>query len=102
MRLKKSYARIYLNGTQFIEAVRLQRRLTSRELKVKPKILNIACLQLTDLVAHLSRRYMFRKYGIDEGKGYVFGDRIIEFIEKKYYSGKSGIEGYGIKLLPYK
>lgn len=100
MRLKKSYSRIFQNGTQFIEAERLQKRLTSEELKVKPKMLNIACLQLTDLVAHPSRRFMFRKYGINEGKGYAFGDKIIGVIENKYYKGKTGLEGYGIKLLP--
>lgn len=44
VRLKKSYLRIFENGTQFVDAVRLQKRLTSKELKVKPKMLNIACL----------------------------------------------------------
>ncbi|MEG8989761.1 DUF3800 domain-containing protein [Ignavibacteria bacterium 4148-Me] len=101
MRLKKSYSKIFQNGTQFIESERLQKRLTSKELKVKPKMLNIACLQLTDLIAHPSRRFMFRKYDINEGKEFVFGDKIISVIEEKYYRGKSGvIEGYGIKLLP--
>jgi hypothetical protein len=101
MRLKKSYSNIFQIGTQFIESERLQKRLTSKELKVKPKMLNIACLQLTDLIAHPSRRFMFRKYGINEGKEFVFGDKIISVIEGKYYRGKSGvIEGYGIKLLP--
>lgn len=100
MRLKKSYSRIFDNGTQFIETERLQKRLTSKELKVKPKMLNVSCLQLADLIAHPSRRFMFRKYGIDEGKAYAFGEKIIEVIENKYYKGKTGIEGYGIKLLP--
>ena len=100
MRLKKSYLRIFENGTQFIEAERLQKRLTSKELKVKPKMLNVSCLQLADLIAHPSRRFMFRNYGIDEGKAYAFGEKIIAVIENKYYKGKTGIEGYGIKLLP--
>ncbi|MDP2302028.1 MAG: DUF3800 domain-containing protein [Ignavibacteria bacterium] len=100
IRLKKSYSRIYQTGTQFIETERLKKRLTSCELKVKPKMLNIACLQLTDLVAHPSRRFMFRKYGINVGIEFAFGDKIIDVIEKKYYRGKNGIEGYGIKLLP--
>lgn len=100
-RLKNSFSKIYQNGTQYIIAKDLQKRLTSKELKVKPKMLNIACLQLADLLAHPSRKYMFRKFGIDEGKSYVFGDEIIKIIESKYYKSKSGnIEGYGIKLLP--
>lgn len=100
MRLKKSFSRIYENGTQYIEVERLQKRLTSKELKVKPKMLNIACLQIADLLAQPSRRFMFRFYKIDEGKSFAFGDKIIEIIEGKYYKGRSGIEGYGIKMLP--
>lgn len=100
MRLKKSFSNIIENGTNFIDSERLKQRFTSHELKVKPKLLNIACLQLADLLAHPSRRFMFRIYHIDEGKSYIFGDNIIKLIEKKYYRGKSGIEGYGIKLLP--
>ncbi|MEJ5352649.1 MAG: hypothetical protein WHS65_13780 [Melioribacteraceae bacterium] len=63
-------------------------------------MLNIVCLQLADLIAHPSRRYMFRKFGIEEVKTYSFGNKIVEIIEKKYYKGKTGIEGFGIKLLP--
>ncbi len=100
MRLKKSYSRIFEKGTHFVEAERLNKRLTSKELKVKPKMLNIAGLQLADLVAHPSRRMMFRVYNIEEGKKYPFGEKIISVIKTKYYKGKDGIEGYGIKLLP--
>ncbi|MFA6977936.1 MAG: DUF3800 domain-containing protein [Ignavibacteriaceae bacterium] len=100
MRLKKSFTNIFENGTNFIEAERFHKRFTSKELKVKQKSLNIACLQLTDLLAHPSRRFMFRTYKIEEGKSFAFGDKIIDIIEGKYYRGKTGIEGYGIKLLP--
>lgn len=37
---------------------------------------------------------------IDEVAQYTFGDEIINIIGKKYYQGKDGIEGYGIKFLP--
>jgi len=101
IRLKKSYSMIFQKGTNFIEAKDLQKRLTSKELKVKNKTLNIACLQLADLIAHPSRRFMFKIYNIDEDKKLTFGDRIIEVIKGKYYRDKAGkIEGYGIKLLP--
>lgn len=100
MRLKKSFRRILESGTHFIEVDKLLKRITSKELKVKPKYLNVTGLQLADLIAHPSRRFIFRKYGIDEGKRYVFGDRIIEIIENKFYSSNTGIEGYGIKKLP--
>jgi len=100
IRLKKSFRKIMENGTHFINQEKLQSLVTSRELKVKPKMLNISGLQLADLIAHPARRFMFREYGIDEGKRYVFGDKIIEVIKSKFYAGKEGIEGYGIKKLP--
>jgi len=98
--LKKSFSRIWDLGTHYVESERLQKLLTSSQLKVKPKYLNISGLQLADLIAHSSRRFMFRKFDIAEGKRYTFGDKIIEIIEHKYYKSKDGIEGYGIKLLP--
>lgn len=100
IRLKKSFRKIMENGTHFINQEKLQTTITSKELKVKPKMLNISGLQLADLIAHPARRFMFREYGIDEGKRYVFGDKIIEVIKSKFYAGKEGIEGYGIKKLP--
>lgn len=100
LRLKKSFKKIWESGTQYVEAERLQDILSSRELKIKPKILNVSGLQIADLLAHSARRLMFRKYGIDEGKKYTFGDEILKIIEGKFYKGKNGIEGYGIKFLP--
>ena len=100
MRLKKSFKKIWHAGTHFVEPERLHNNLSSCELKIKPKVLNISGLQIADLVAHSARRVMFRKYGIDEGKRFTFGDEIIKIITEKFYKGKSGIEGYGIKFLP--
>ncbi len=100
MRLKKSFRRILDNGTHFIESEKLQKLITSKELKVKPKSLNISGLQFADLLAHPARRYIFRLYEIDEGKRFVFGDEIIEIIKTKFYEGKDKVEGSGIKKLP--
>lgn len=100
MRLKKSFRKIMESGTHFIESSKLQNIITTKELKVKPKMLNISGLQFADLIAHPTRRYIFRFYEIDEGKKYVFGDQIIEIIKTKFYEGKDGIEGHGIKILP--
>ncbi len=100
IRLKKSFRRIMDKGTHYIESEKLEKIFTSKELKIKQKSLNIPGLQLADLIAHPARRIIFRKYNIDEGKRYVFGDKIIEVIKSKFYKGKGGIEGHGIKLLP--
>ena len=55
-KLKDSYTRLYESGTDNIPATRWQERLTSRQLKVRPKNANIAGLQRADLIAHPSRR----------------------------------------------
>lgn len=100
IRLKKSFKKIWESGTHYVENEKLKSVLTSKELKIKPKYLNISGLQIADLLAHSARRFMFRQYDIDEGKNFVFGDKIIEIITDKFYKGSNGIEGYGIKFLP--
>lgn len=55
IRLKKSFERIWEEGTEFVEAAQFQKTLTSKQLKVKPKTANISGLQLADLLAHPSK-----------------------------------------------
>ncbi|MDH7604870.1 MAG: DUF3800 domain-containing protein [Melioribacter sp.] len=59
MRLKKSYSKIFQIGTQFIESERLQKRLTSKELKVKPKMLNIAVFSTSKFTAFTFNSFSF-------------------------------------------
>jgi len=75
--------------------------LTSKQLKVKPKILNISGLQIADLIAHPSRRDILIEFNLKKKKREVFGDKIIDILrEKKYYKKFEKIIGYGIKKLP--
>lgn len=100
-RLKKSFSRIYSEGTDFMKPEIIQEHLTSKELKVKPKSADIRGLQFADLIAHPSYRYIIEKnFGI-ENKA-PFGKKIIELLKnKKYYRSKGGtVDGYGIKILP--
>ena len=53
-RLKASFERIYVSGSDFVESDVFTSHLTSRQLKVKTKRTNIAGLQLADLIAHPS------------------------------------------------
>ena len=102
-KLKSSYARLYRQGTDYISVERWQARLTSRELKVKPKKANIAGLQLADLVAHPSRREVLIEHGLLADEREIFGDRICEILRRGKYlrNQRTGqIEGYGKKLLP--
>lgn len=98
MRLKKSYIRIFEEGTNYIEAIRFQDRLSSRELKVKSKSNNISGLQLADLIAHPSRREILVEYGKIDDRREIFGDKIVKILQHKYY--REGGHIYGKKMLP--
>lgn len=101
-KLKASYQGLYRNGTDNIPSDRWQERLTSSELKVKPKTANIAGLQLADLVAHPSRREILLEHHLIADDRDIFGNKICKILqESKYLRSKAGlIEGYGKKLLP--
>jgi hypothetical protein len=102
LRLKRSFEKLYAEGTDFVAADRFTRSLTSKQLKVKPKSNNIAGLQIADLIAHPSQRYALLQHKKINDDREVFGDKIAEIlVRSKYYRSKAGIiEGYGIKVLP--
>jgi len=61
----------------------------------------ISGLQLVDLIAYPSYRYIVEHYKLYEIKQYSFGDRIIDIVKTRYYKSRNGIiDGYGIKKLP--
>ncbi len=97
MRLKKSFHRLWEDGTSYVEPQQFQLALTSRELKVKPKANNIAGLQLTDILAHPSRNEILQEQGLLSHKMGAFGTEIIKIMQPKYdrESGKV----YGKKFL---
>jgi hypothetical protein len=102
-KLKDSYIRLYREGTDYVSIERWQQRLTSRELKVKPKSANVAGLQLADLIAHPSRREILIEHQLITDDRAIFGDQICATLcEGKYlrHSRTGQIEGYGKKLLP--
>lgn len=98
-RLKDSFSRLHSEGTNYISAVQLQKRLTSKQLKVKKKAVNVPGLQLADLVAHPSRREILEEKSlIVKEAGKLLGDRIISVLKEKYDSNNGTI--YGKKVLP--
>lgn len=103
MRLKDSFRRLVVEGSEFVDAARFQQRLTSREIKVKPKQANIAGLQIADLLAHPSRRDALRAYGLlteIPDRERPFGDKISAILQKKYERYRGDIMGSGLKKLP--
>lgn len=100
-RLKDSFERIYLQGTEYVRPDEFARWLTSKQLKVKAKDNNIAGLQLADLIAHPSFKATVAWHN-HHALTDTFGSEIAKILEaKKYYRNYRGkIEGWGRKWLP--
>lgn len=100
-RLKESFERLYLQGTDFVKPDDFAQCLTSRQLKVKPKSNNIAGLQLADLIAHPSFRAVLARH-TGSPLECNFGGQIAAILEQsKYYRHQAGrIDGWGRKWLP--
>ncbi len=100
-RLKASFERLYEGGSEYVSADKFSRRLTSRQLKVKPKSNNIAGLQLADLIAHPSfKATLARRERVQLAPN--FGGRIASILEESKYdrSSTGQIDGWGRKWLP--
>lgn len=96
-RLKDSYERLWNAGTEYVEGTLFQEVISSRQLKVKPKLYNIAGLQLADLIAHPSRNDILRENSFLQDSKDKFGRKICDILGKKY----DQIEGkiYGKKFI---
>jgi hypothetical protein len=89
-RLKDSYSRLWLSGSDYISHQRFAACLTSRQLKVKLKSNNISGLQLADIIAHPSRSEVLLENGQLVKPLPPFAAKIVDVLQKKYYqrSGK--------------
>jgi|SRR5581483_774864 len=96
-RLKKSFTRLFEQGTQFLEPLRFQNTLSSRQLKVKPKANNVSGLQLADLIAHPSRNEILREQGLLEREISPFARSVIEILQTKY--DRQGSRMFGKKFI---
>ena len=96
-RLKKVFTDLHETGADYVKPERIQKRFTSRQLKVKPKGANVAGLQLADLLAHPSRRDVLVDNGHAEGKTPAFAEKVIKVLQGKYY--RNGSRFFGKKFL---
>jgi hypothetical protein len=99
MRLKKSFHKLWEEGTQFIAPSEFQETLTSRQLKVKRKANNITGLQLADLLAHPSRNEILKEHGLYAKAFSPFAGRVIEILQEKYDQHRGVISGIGRKFI---
>jgi len=84
-------------GTDRLKPEELQRLLTSRELKVKPKSANTAGLQLADLIVNPSRSEILAENGFLRRELGAFTKEIIEILQEKY--DRRGDSIYGKQFL---
>ncbi len=97
MQLKEAYQRVYESGTQFRGPMFFQKTLTSKEIKVKLKLANIAGLQLADSLAHSCKNeILFEQKRIDKWDE-VFGTKVCQCVSGKYNRqvSKNRVQGYG-------
>ena len=92
-RLKNSFARLWEKGTYYVEPAQFQRRLTSKQLKVRQKANNVSGLQLADLLAHPSRNEILAENGLRAEPLPPFAQRVIEILQDKYYQRSGKIHG---------
>ena len=96
-RLKHSFSRLLVQGTDFVPPERFLSALTSRELKIRPKSANVAGLQLADLLAHPSRCEILDEKDL-LGRPIVTSPReVISILQAKYDQHEGRI--YGKKFI---
>jgi len=95
--VRDMYGEIYLNAAGLIH--RFSDRFTSKEIKIKPKVQNIAGLQIADIVGLPIRKHALRQHGIEVNIS-TFESRFYNVIEPKIRRAKNGkVEGFGTKWL---
>ena len=84
MQLERAYRHIYDNGSDFVLTKVFQERLTSGQLKIKPKSENVAGLQFADLIANPSCRSLICE-NTNIPMTAEFGRQIQEVLKKNKY-----------------
>lgn len=101
-KLKAAFSYFYVNGTQYVPSQIVQKRLTSRELKLEPKSSDICGLQLVEMIAHPSHQAM-KAVCLGEDMTARFGKIVVGILKQSRYARhpRNGIiRGWGQKWLP--
>ena len=97
LQLKESFARLWQQGTDYVAPEQFQKSFTSRQLKVKPKSLNVTGLQLADIIAHPSRSEILDENDLLGRPLAPFAQKVIKILEAKY--DQEGNRVFGKKYL---
>jgi hypothetical protein len=101
-KLKASFERIYKEGTEHVSPSTMRARLLSSDIQLKPKSANVAGLQIADLLAHPSARYM-RLHRAGSTQPDDFGSKVVDILLTTKYRRHPKtliIKGFGTKWLP--
>jgi hypothetical protein len=101
-RLSNAYQFLYKHGTDNLKAAFFQQWLSSKEIKIKRKIDNIAGLQLADLIINPSCREMICSR-TNTPMTAEFGKKVVEVLYRKKYRRNpidGSVPGWGTKWLP--
>ena len=99
--LKLAYERFYNEGTDFRDKEVIQKRITSKHIKLKTKNSQISGIEFADMLSLASRLDTLYRHGELESLSENFCKEIIDKIGKKYrrHPHTKKIEGYGSKLI---
>jgi hypothetical protein len=99
--LQRAYARVRIWGTSYISAAIIKARIPAKELKFRSKRDNVTGLQICDLVASPSHRYIRTLQGNKIALG-AFSEQVVPMLKKSKYdrSQWGTVRGYGVKYLP--
>ena len=97
LELKKEYRAIWQDGTmQKPDPVLFQKRLTSKEIKIKPKSSNIQGLQIADLLAYPLREKFLHERRIRNNFAGTFNETVYKAVANKIRKSSTGkTTGYG-------
>lgn len=88
--LKSAYSNLYSHGCKFQRAPFYQRRFTSKEIKLQPKIKNVAGLQLADLLAHPAKMRCLSNHQIPDVHESEFGKLVADVFWRKIRKSAAG------------
>ena len=95
--LKGAYCRVYENGTLMFPRSHHQRVLTTKKIKIRTKVANIAGLQLADILAHPVKQAMLREKNWISGDVGPFGKHLLHAARHKFNCNEltERVKGYG-------
>ena len=94
--LKAAYRAIYDGGSSFRPAAFFQKALSTKEIKIKPKVANIPGLQRSDLLAYPAKMRMLEEAGGNRpATGFTkeVADALVKKYNSRYANGQ--VSGYG-------